>query len=153
MLTSQKGRRMIMLPLHQAALSFFNALPLVACSVYWHQQLLLRLDSNQYSRIQKPVCYHYITQQAAVRTGVEPISTDRQSVMLTVTPTNRYSCNRYAATMFSRVCTGGQARTDNRMIPDHGFYPLKYSCVHGQRTFRKSCPCCISQGTAIFLLS
>ncbi len=49
--------------------------------------------------------------------GVEPISTDRQSVMLAVTPTNR---------LFFKRGIEGQARTDNLKIPDHEFYQLKY---------------------------
>lgn len=46
---------------------------------------------------------------------IELITSDRQSEMLAVTPTN--------------LCIAGQTRTDNPMIPDHGFYQLKYCYV------------------------
>ena len=69
----------------------------------------------------------------AVRTGIEPVATDRQSVMLAITLTNHCSgafIDAMLHTTLSRVCIGGQTRTDNLMIPDHGFYQLKYSYVY-----------------------
>jgi hypothetical protein len=71
----------------------------------------------------------------AVRTGVEPFTTDRQSVMLAVTPTNRCSLyeNRTRIARMKILCPEpldeqthlcgieGRTRTDNLMLPGHVF--------------------------------
>gem|GEM_PF-4978657 len=136
--------------------------------------MLLRLDPNQYPRLQKPVCCHCTTQQAAVRTRVELVAPDRQSGMLAVTPTNRYSCNKIVTTMLSRVCnlfrnrTGIPGpcpgslpirRTDLYRRQDSNLQPLqsRWSIrpigillyFFHQRTLQKRLPCCISQGSPV----
>ena len=97
---------------------------------------------------------------------IELIASDRQSEMLAVTPTNRYSCNMLLQLSFQGLesvpgsnrypqveslrswtirrtdqnCIAGQTRTDNLMTPDHEFFQLKYCYVFNQRTFFKMAP-------------
>ena len=63
--------------------------------------------------------------------------------MLAITPTNQYSgvlAETVLHTIVFRACIGGQTRTDNLMIPDHGFYQLKYSYILSIAEVLKSFP-------------
>jgi hypothetical protein len=90
--------------------------------------MLLRLDSNQRHQFQRLIMLnHYTTQQLkAVRMRIELMSSDRQSGMLAVTPTNHLSSTRDSNSV---ILIGSQARRHQRLYciwyrrQDSNLYP------------------------------
>ena len=72
--------------IHSAALAFSAAFPFKLQGFGMPGR-----DSNLYLSF-PGASNHWNAPTAAVRTGVEPVATDRQSVMLAVTPTNLVTC-------------------------------------------------------------
>ena len=130
----------------------------------------MRIDSNYHHLIQNQECCHCTTQQLAVRTGIEPIATDRQSVMLAVTPTNRDESYGLRTPSFRDIRRANHytnepiafaryRRQDSNLqpLPPAGGWSIRpigillYFLI--KELFRKRHPCCISQRLPVFLLS
>ncbi len=113
--------------------------------------LSLRIDWKYLLQIQMLICCLYNTQQFfAVRTGIEPVTTDRQSVMLAITPTNQNSgvpAETVLHTIVFRACIVGKIRTCSLSVP--GGVSNQLECYYIFHPFRgwgyKKLPRCISR--------